>query len=193
MATVPGLQTSVNAPAQAVSESRVDRDSHFNGLFETKQNLRIEGVAEGEIQCEGMVTVAEGARVKAKVTASTVTIAGELSGEVVCRDVFQILPTGQVEATVSARRLIVQEGGYYNGEFHMITDPTAFNPASAAPAFDRRPSAAPKASEPASDQALSSDDWWSKLSGETSGTKEGDHDQASSDPSDSSKNRNRTR
>ena len=42
------------------AESRVDRDSHFNGLYETRQNLRIEGLAEGEIRCEGTLTVAEG-------------------------------------------------------------------------------------------------------------------------------------
>ena len=74
-----------SSPASAgieASESRIDKDSHFNGLYETKQNLRIEGLAEGEIQCEGTLTVAEGARVKAKVTASTITIAGELDGEV---------------------------------------------------------------------------------------------------------------
>ena len=68
--------------------------------------------------------MAEGARVKAKVTASTITIAGELDGEVLCHGVFQIMPSGQVSASVSARRLIVQEGGLYNGEFRMITDST---------------------------------------------------------------------
>jgi cytoskeletal protein CcmA (bactofilin family) len=98
------------------SESRVDRDSHFNGLFQTKQNLRIEGVAEGEIQCDGTLTIAEGAKVKANVTANIVSVAGELEGEALCRDVFQIMPSGTVEAIVSANRLIV------NGEFHMIEE-----------------------------------------------------------------------
>ncbi|MCD6291127.1 MAG: polymer-forming cytoskeletal protein [Anaerolineae bacterium] len=101
------------------SESLVDRDSHFNGLYQTKQNLRIEGVAEGEIECQGTLTVVKGARVNAKITARNVTVAGELKGEVICQDTFQIMPSGQVEATVTARRLIVQEGGFYNGEFHM--------------------------------------------------------------------------
>src|SRR5512136_730485 len=124
MTTMTATATAVKSgtPAPEPSESRVDRDSHFNGLYETKQNLRIEGWAEGEIQCEGTLTVAEGARVKAKVTASTITIAGELDGEVLCHGVFQIMPSGQVSASVSARRLIVQEGGLYNGEFRMITD-----------------------------------------------------------------------
>ena len=104
---------------RTTSESLVDRDSHFDGLYKTEQNLKVEGQAEGEIQCQGTLTVEQGARVKAKVTARNVTVAGDLEGEVVCQDVFKITPTGQVEATVSASRLIVQEGGFYNGEFVM--------------------------------------------------------------------------
>jgi cytoskeletal protein CcmA (bactofilin family) len=105
-----------------VTESLVDRDSHFDGLYRTKQNLRVEGMAEGQIECEGTLTVVEGARVKATVTANDVTVAGELAGEVTCRNTFSIEPTGQVEATVTARRLVVQEGGFYNGEFRMAEE-----------------------------------------------------------------------
>ena len=104
---------------QTTCESLVARDSHFDGLYKTQQNLKVEGQAEGEIQCEGTLTVEQGARIKAKVTARNVTVAGDLEGEVVCQDVFKITPTGQVEATVTAGRLIVQEGGFYNGEFVM--------------------------------------------------------------------------
>ncbi len=154
------------------SESRIDSDSHFNGLYETKQNLRIEGVAEGDIQCEGTLTVAEGARVKAKVTASTITIAGTLEGEVVCRGVFQIMPTGEVDATVSARRLIVQEGGLYNGEFRMITEETAATKPAGAPAVKAVSIPEAKSSAKKDDLAptrpagtLSSDEWWAKMTG----------------------------
>ncbi len=168
MATATSLKypslTSVHEEHSA-SESRIDSHSHINGLYETRQDLRIEGVAEGDIQCEGTLTVAEGARVKAKVTASTITIAGTLEGEVVCRGVFQIMPSGQVDATVSARRLIVQEGGLYNGEFRMITDEAApqkpvlvSQPRAKAPKEDRAPT------RPAG--TLSSDEWWAKMTGD---------------------------
>ncbi len=122
---IPGVQpTSMPSSAadRPTSESLVDRDSHFDGLYRTKQNLRVEGIAEGEIECEGTLTVAKGARVRAKVTARNITVAGELEGEVTCQETFQIMPSGQVEATVVARRLIVQEGGFYNGEFRMIAE-----------------------------------------------------------------------
>ncbi|GAB4523908.1 MAG: hypothetical protein Kow0047_33800 [Anaerolineae bacterium] len=122
--TIPTTQPATPRPTErTTSESFIDRDSHFDGLYRTKQNLKVEGIAEGEIECEGTLTVAQGARVSAKVTARNITVAGELKGEVVCQETFQILPTGQVEATVTARRLIVQEGGFYNGEFHMIEEP----------------------------------------------------------------------
>jgi cytoskeletal protein CcmA (bactofilin family) len=162
MATIPGLQTTPSADnrEREASESRIDSDSHFNGLYQTKQNLCIEGVAEGEIRCDGTMRVAQGARVKAKVAASAVTIAGELAGEVVCQGIFQIMPTGQVQATVSARRLVVHEGGFYNGEFHMITD---------APArvseltHDLSHPRSEEATETPDKGALNADDWWAKL------------------------------
>jgi cytoskeletal protein CcmA (bactofilin family) len=142
------------------SESRIDRDSHFNGLYETKQNLRIEGLAEGEIQCEGTLTVAEGARVKAKVTASTITIAGELDGEVLCHGVFQIMPSGQVSASVSARRLIVQEGGLYNGDFRMIA---AESNRAVLPDATWKGDHRDAPGNGASLDGLSNEDWWRKL------------------------------
>ena len=148
------------------SESRIDSDSHFNGLYETRQNLRIEGVAEGEIQCEGTLTVAEGARVKAKVTASTITIAGTLEGEVVCRGIFQIMPAGQVDATVSARRLIVQEGGLYNGEFRMITEEAATETVALIP--EPRPAVVKEDLAPTRPAGtLSSDEWWAQMTGDS--------------------------
>lgn len=152
---------------KAVSESRVDSDSHFNGLYKTTQNLRIEGIAEGEIQCEGTLTVAEGARVKATVTASRVTIAGELEGEVECRGIFQIMPSGQVKAKVSAQRLIVEEGGLYNGEFRMITDDKKAEKPGVTVAAPAKAKETPIAAEPPAAGGLTSEpgtkEWWERL------------------------------
>lgn len=157
-ATVVSASIKSDHAQPVASESRVDRDSHFNGLYETKQNLRVEGIAEGEIECAGTVVVAEGARVKAKITANTTIVAGELEGEITCRDVFEIMPSGRVQATVSARRLIVQEGGFYNGEFHMIANGAEH----AANGSSSRPLPADLA-EPADTGVLTTDEWWSKM------------------------------
>jgi cytoskeletal protein CcmA (bactofilin family) len=173
----PGAATARNPELR---ESLIDRDSHFNGLYETKQDLCIEGLAEGEIQCQGTLTVAEGARVKAKVTANTITIAGELDGEVICRGVFQILPSGQVQASVSARRLIVQEGGLYNGEFRMITTET---PPAEANETGLPQAVTPPAGDGDTGPEIGSDEWWKKFNeGELTGAGDSQDDRLSEKP-----------
>src|SRR5690606_36954317 len=76
------------------SESVIDRHSHFNGLYRTARDLRIEGSVEGEIECDGTVIVAQEARVAAKVRARNVIIAGSANGEITCQEQFTIQPTG---------------------------------------------------------------------------------------------------
>jgi cytoskeletal protein CcmA (bactofilin family) len=159
-AAATAVKSNPAADGHEASESHIDKDSHFNGLYETKQNLRIEGLAEGEIRCEGTLTVAQGARVKAKVTASTITIAGELDGEVLCHGVFQIMPSGEVSASVQARRLIVQEGGLYNGQFQMITNGEKAGSLSGGHSVHDSKNGS---SESLALDSLSTDEWWRKL------------------------------
>jgi cytoskeletal protein CcmA (bactofilin family) len=108
--------------AEGASESVIDRHSHFNGLYRTARDLRIEGTAEGEIECEGTVTVAEDARATATVHARNVIIAGSASGEITCRERFTIRPTGEVRGQVQAASLVVEEGAFFEGEFKMATN-----------------------------------------------------------------------
>ncbi len=114
-------------------ESLIDSNSSFDGLFRVGNHLRIEGEAKGEIQCDGTLTVAEGATVSAKITAASVVVAGSLSGEITCRERLQILPSGRVSGTVTTGSLAIQEGALYEGELHMRTTPAEVRPQPPAP------------------------------------------------------------
>ena len=70
------------------------------------------------------------------------------------------MPTGQVSATVSARRLIVQEGGLYNGEFRMIQE-TQREEMKGLSSWQELAGKEPDGS--ALDD-LNSDEWWRKFS-----------------------------
>jgi cytoskeletal protein CcmA (bactofilin family) len=109
-------------------ESLIDSSTSFDGLFTVGNHLRIEGTAKGEIQCEGTLTVAEGATVSAKVEAANVVVAGALTGEIICRERLQILPSGRVSGTVTTNSLAIQEGALYEGELHMRTTPADTRP-----------------------------------------------------------------
>jgi cytoskeletal protein CcmA (bactofilin family) len=133
MASVPGTTGEIRTNLfrrNEVSEERpdgpeslIDAASSIDGVFTVGHHLRIEGEAKGEIICQGTVTIADGARVSAKVSAASVIVAGMLEGEIVCRERLQILPSGRVSGTVTTGSLIIQEGALYEGQLHMRTTP----------------------------------------------------------------------
>ena len=108
-----------DTPSEAQSESVIDRHSHFNGHYKTARDLRIEGAVEGDIECEGTVTVAPDAKLDAKVQARNVIIAGAASGTIECHERFTLRPTGEMRGQVRAASLVIEEGAFFDGEFQM--------------------------------------------------------------------------
>ncbi|MGH2543830.1 MAG: bactofilin family protein [Ardenticatenaceae bacterium] len=115
-------------PTATTTESVIDRHSQFDGLYVTTHDLRIEGTAAGEIQCEGTVTVAEEARLTAKVQARNVVIAGSADGEITCSERFTLRPSGEMRGSVRAASLAVEEGAFFEGEFRMADETAASTP-----------------------------------------------------------------
>ncbi|MHB8577131.1 MAG: bactofilin family protein [Dehalococcoidia bacterium] len=103
--------------------SVIDRDSTFSGNFHSPRDLRIEGEYEGEIQCDGTLTVADSARVSGTVHAGNVSVSGVLQGQIDCSGRFEIHETGQVSARVVAGTVVIREGAFYEGEMRMQLEP----------------------------------------------------------------------
>lgn len=99
--------------------SVIDRNSIFDGVFQTTRNLKVEGEVKGTIDCKGTLFVASGAIVGAKVEADNVTVAGDLNGEVRCRGRLQIMPSGKVRGKVITQSLVINEGALYEGQLEM--------------------------------------------------------------------------
>jgi cytoskeletal protein CcmA (bactofilin family) len=110
--------------------SVIDRNSIFDGTFQTTRDLRVEGEVKGTIECKGTLFVATGATVGAKVEAENVTVAGDLNGEIRCRGRLQIMPSGKVRGKVVTQTLVINEGALYEGQLEM-TAPDKRIPASA--------------------------------------------------------------
>jgi cytoskeletal protein CcmA (bactofilin family) len=108
------------APDEAADTySVIDRNSIFDGTFQTTRDLRVEGEVKGTIDCKGTLFVANGATVGAKVEADNVTVAGDLNGEVRCRGRLQIMPTGKVRGKIVTQTLVINEGAFYEGQLEM--------------------------------------------------------------------------
>jgi hypothetical protein len=71
------------------NESVIDPHARFNGKYVSDRDLRIEGEAQGEIECQGTLIISPQARVRAAIKAHNVIINGDYEGDVDCGGVHR--------------------------------------------------------------------------------------------------------
>lgn len=87
----------------------------IRGELSASEDVVIDGLFEGSIELKGHNLVAgAGSRVRASVTARTVTVDGYLEGHITAESV-DIGPTATVEANVIARHFALEEGAQFKG------------------------------------------------------------------------------
>lgn len=105
--------------SEAGNESVIDPHARFNGKYVSDRDLRIEGEAQGEIECQGTLIISPQARVRSAITAHNVIINGDYEGDVDCGGRFEIGSTGRVKGKVKTQVLVVKEGAHWEGSVIM--------------------------------------------------------------------------
>ena len=98
--------------------------ARFNGKFVSDRDLRIDGEAQGEIECRALVLSPQ-ARVRASIKAHNVVINGDYEGNVDSGGRFEIGSTGRVKGEVKTQVLVIKEGAFFEGTVAMTRKPTA--------------------------------------------------------------------
>jgi cytoskeletal protein CcmA (bactofilin family) len=106
-------------PAIDEQTSIVAHTTSWNGDLESSGSLHVHGRVEGSLQARDAVFIAEEAEVDAVISASRVTVAGNVRGSITCADRFEILPRGRVAGDVRAPVIIIHEGALIAGEIAM--------------------------------------------------------------------------
>jgi cytoskeletal protein CcmA (bactofilin family) len=100
-------------------QSVIGPQTSFSGTLRSETAVRILGAVDGEIISSQSVAIEESARVKARVTAETITVAGEVNGEIQCAGRVEIMPSGRVHGEIQAGTLVMQEGAFFEGNLKM--------------------------------------------------------------------------
>jgi len=126
------------------NESVIDPHARFNGKYVSDRDLRIEGEAQGEIECQGTLIISPQARVRSAIKAHNVIVNGDYEGDVDCGGRFEIGSTGRVKGNIKTQVLVVKEGAHWEGGVTMTREPgarpaatTATGPAGSQPAAPR--------------------------------------------------------
>ena len=97
------------------NESVIDPHARFNGKYVSDRDLRIEGEAQGEIECQGTLIISPQARVRSAIKAHNVIVSGDYEGDVDCGGRFEIGSTGRVKGNIKTQVLVVKEGAHWEG------------------------------------------------------------------------------
>ena len=148
-APAPGSPEHRREPTEGI----LDSHARFNGKFVSDRDLRIDGEAQGEIECQGTLIISPQARVRSGISAHNVIINGDYEGDVDCGGRFEIGSTGRVKGQVKTQVLVVKEGAHWEGSVVMTHEASA--PRAAAPAQQASQSGKGQPAQPVSAGAAS--------------------------------------
>jgi len=89
--------------------------AEFDGLLLLRSPARIDGRVTGEIETDADLWIGEGARVRARIRAGSVVVAGAVEGDVRARDRIELRASARVSAALHAPRLSLAEGCVVQG------------------------------------------------------------------------------
>ena len=87
----------------------------------TSGMVRLNAHYKGEIHCQGLVIVADQGELEAEIHAKVVSISGKVKGSVHASERLEIKENGVVLGDVFTPCLVVEPGGYFDGQCHMPT------------------------------------------------------------------------
>jgi cytoskeletal protein CcmA (bactofilin family) len=122
-APAPATNSGTPEHRREATEGILDSHARFNGKFVSDRDLRIDGEAQGEIECQGTLVLSPQARVRASIKAHNVVINGDYEGNVDSGGRFEIGSTGRVKGEVKTQVLVIKEGAFFEGSVAMTRKP----------------------------------------------------------------------
>ncbi len=115
-----GIYEPVAAPAP-IRQASASKDSIIGGglviegKIEGEGDIHIAGNFKGDVRVNGDVTVEQGARVSAEISAVTVTVGGQVEGNINASTQVKLLQSGQLIGDLKAKSLTVAAGSRMRG------------------------------------------------------------------------------
>ena len=123
----------------------IGADTHIKGEMSFDNTAKLLGTFEGQITAKGELQVAEGAKCKASVEASRVTVDGSVEGNMIARERVSLNANAAMKGDLTAAKLVVAEGAVFVG--HVKVGPEAAKGVTGVQTAEAKPTAT--RSEPA--------------------------------------------
>jgi cytoskeletal protein CcmA (bactofilin family) len=100
-------------------ETVVGPSVHVEGDFASEGNILVKGMVSGNVKTSRLLTVEEGAVIKANVHAGDALISGDIAGDVQVDDKLELTSTARILGNITCRVLAIDAGALVQGTIHM--------------------------------------------------------------------------
>jgi len=137
---IPQRDTAPVAAKDAAKETTyLGKNLKISGTISGEGNLIVLGAFEGDFDIKGQLKIAQGARIKGNVKATSVAINGDIEGTILAYERILLDSTAAMKGRLVTPKISIQDGAVFDGELQMSGKPDQA-PRTAAP----EPKAAPK-------------------------------------------------
>ena len=99
--------------------------SKIVGTITADSDYRIDGMIEGDLQCNGKVVIGEAGREKGTIVCHNAEIFGLMEGKITCSEQMSLRSSGKIAGDVITKTLIVEPGAVFNGTCSMGGNPAS--------------------------------------------------------------------
>ena len=97
----------------------IDRETEIIGDIKFKENFRIDGILKGKILSGKGLIVGETGEIEADIEVNSVAVNGRVKGSIKAKERVEIFSKGRVIGSVTAPKLIIEEGAFFQGSCQM--------------------------------------------------------------------------
>jgi len=94
-------------------------DTEFTGDIRFKDTFRIDGKFKGKILEGNTLIIGENSDIEADIDVSNISINGRVNGKIVAKERIEIFSKGKVTGTITAPKLVIEEGAFFQGTCQM--------------------------------------------------------------------------
>jgi cytoskeletal protein CcmA (bactofilin family) len=109
----PAVNASVSSGNNV--ETLIGKSTSLNGVLDSENSVRVEGVFEGQITAKGDVFIGPGSKVKAEINGRNVTISGSVVGNVSVAEKLELLAGAVLNGDIKVKKLVIEEGAIFKG------------------------------------------------------------------------------
>jgi cytoskeletal protein CcmA (bactofilin family) len=112
-------QDQIDSKKDGLRRFTMGPNDSLEGKLTYEGHMHVDGRAEGELRVTGNIDVASGAKVKALLEATNVTIKGDVEGALNAREKLILGKNAKLSGDITVRRLQIEDGASLNGHVRM--------------------------------------------------------------------------